>query len=86
MTISNIVHSIRNIMRKRSWSRWGCTENFPNDLAYFLKVFDSMEEEKEAENVKYKSPLPEEIRWRNWAKDEEGITGDELMDLLMKKS
>jgi type I restriction enzyme M protein len=32
----------------------------------FLKVFDSMEEEKEAENPKYKSPIPEEIRWRNW--------------------
>lgn len=48
----------------------------------FLKVFDSMEEEKEAENSNYKSPLPEEVRWRNWASDEEGITGDELYEFV----
>ena len=48
----------------------------------FLKVFDSMEEEKEAEDSKYKSPLPEEIRWRNWASDEEGITGEELYNFI----
>jgi len=51
----------------------------------FLKVFDAMEEEKEAENPKYKSPLPEEIRWRNWASDDEGITGDELLDFVNDK-
>jgi len=50
----------------------------------FLKVFDSMEEEKESENG-YKSPLPEEIRWRNWASNEEGITGDELLDFVNNK-
>ena len=51
----------------------------------FLKVFDSMEQEKEAEDSKYKSPLPEEIRWRNWADNEEGITGEELLDFVNKK-
>jgi len=48
----------------------------------FLKVFDSMEEEQEAEDPKYKSPLPEKIRWRNWADNPEGITGDELLDFV----
>ena len=47
----------------------------------FLKIFDAMEEEKEAENG-YKSPLPEEIRWRKWASDEEGITGEELLNFV----
>lgn len=51
----------------------------------FLKVFDAMEEEKEAESSKYKSPLSREIRWRNWAADEEGITGDELLDFVNNK-
>ena len=51
----------------------------------FLKVFDAMEEEKEAEDSKYKSPLSEEIRWRNWATDEEGITGEELLDFVNNK-
>ena len=48
----------------------------------FLKVFDAMEQEKEAEDSNYESPLPEEIRWRNWADDEEGITGEELLDFV----
>jgi type I restriction enzyme M protein len=48
----------------------------------FLKVFDAMEEEKEAEDSNYKSPLPEEIRWRNWASNSEGLTGEELYNFI----
>lgn len=37
----------------------------------FLKVFDQREDEweQDAKKVKktYKSPIPEEYRWRNWA-------------------
>ena len=51
----------------------------------FLKVFDAMEEEREAEDEKYKSPLPEEIRWRNWAVNPEGMTGEELLDFVNNK-
>ncbi len=51
----------------------------------FLKVFDAMEEEREAEDDKYKSPLPEEIRWRNWAVNPEGMTGEELLDFINNK-
>ena len=48
----------------------------------FLKVFDAMEEEREAEDEDYKSPLPEKIRWRNWAVNPEGMTGEELLDFV----
>lgn len=51
----------------------------------FLKVFDAMEEEREAEDQKYKSPLPEEVRWRNWASDDEGMTGEELYEFVNNK-
>ncbi|MCB0257902.1 MAG: SAM-dependent DNA methyltransferase, partial [Anaerolineae bacterium] len=27
-------------------------------------------------------PLPKNCRWRNWASDEEGMTGDELLDFV----
>ena len=47
----------------------------------FLKVFDDKEKEWELEN-NYKSPIPEKFRWRNWAADSEGITGDELLDFI----
>lgn len=33
----------------------------------FLKVLDQREEEWEEKNPNYKSPIPEECRWRNWA-------------------
>jgi len=85
MAISNVVHSVRNIMRKDPGVDGDAQRISQMTWMIFLKVFDSMEEEKEAEDSKYKSPLPEEIRWRNWAKEEEGITGDELMDFVNEK-
>jgi len=48
----------------------------------FLKIFDDQEKERELINPKYKSPLPEELRWRNWAADQEGITGDGLLEFV----
>ena len=27
----------------------------------------------------YISPIPTELQWRNWAKDDEGMTGDDLL-------
>jgi type I restriction enzyme M protein len=41
----------------------------------FLKVFDQREEEWEDDNPKYKSPLPEGMRWRNWAAYVPGADG-----------
>lgn len=48
----------------------------------FLKVFDDKEREWELEDENYKSTIPEKYRWRNWASDKEGITGDELLDFI----
>ena len=51
----------------------------------FLKVFDDKEMEYELKDDNYVSPIPEELRWRNWAANEEGITGDELLDFTNNK-
>lgn len=48
----------------------------------FLKVFDDREAEKELLEDGYKSPIPQKLRWRSWAKDPEGITGDALLDFV----
>jgi type I restriction enzyme M protein len=48
----------------------------------FLKIIDDQEKQFELENPKYKSPIPEKLRWRNWAADEEGLTGDDLLDFI----
>ena len=48
----------------------------------FLKIFDAQETELEMTRDDYRSPLPQKLRWRNWAADAEGITGDELMRFI----
>jgi type I restriction enzyme M protein len=49
---------------------------------FFLKIFDDRERELELLEDEYKSPIPENLRWRNWAADSEGITGTELSDFI----
>lgn len=44
----------------------------------FLKIYDDREQEWELFDDDYKSPIPDKLRWRNWATNSEGITGDEL--------
>jgi len=48
----------------------------------FLKIFDDREIEYELLEKCYRSPVPARFRWRNWAADPEGITGDELLDFV----
>lgn len=48
----------------------------------FLKIFEDREKEYELMEGNYLSPIPEKLRWRNWAADPEGITGDELSDFV----
>jgi type I restriction enzyme M protein len=48
----------------------------------FLKIFDDKESEYELLDENYKSPIPEKLRWRNWAVEDTGITGDELIDFI----
>jgi len=49
---------------------------------FFLKIFDDREDELELLEDNYESPLPKHLRWRIWAKDPEGMTGDELSDFV----
>jgi len=39
----------------------------------FLKVYDAKEAEWELFEEDYKSIIPEDLRWRNGAEDEEGM-------------
>ncbi len=48
----------------------------------FLKIFDDREQEWELLQDHYQSPLPEPYRWRNWAADAEGMTGDALKQFI----
>jgi len=55
-------------------------------LDEILKIFDDREHDLEVEaqldGKPYKSPIPENLRWRTWAANDEGITGDKLLDFI----
>lgn len=54
----------------------------------FLKAYDSKEDDWEVSEDNYKSIIPEDLRWRNWAKaDSSGhaMTGDTLLDFVNNK-
>jgi type I restriction enzyme M protein len=81
MNISGIIKSIQDIMRKDAGVDGDAQRISQLVWMIFLKVFDDKEKEWEL-GEKYKSPIPEKLRWRNWAADSEGITGDALSNFI----
>ncbi len=84
MSISNVVKSVQDIMRQDAGVDGDAQRISQLVWMIFLKVFDAKEEEWELEDD-YKAVIPEELKWRNWASDDEGITGDELLDFINNK-
>jgi type I restriction enzyme M protein len=83
--VSGIIKSIQDIMRKDVGVDGDAQRISQLVWMFFLKIFDDREAELEflEEGDKpYQSPIPENLRWRNWANDPEGITGDELADFI----
>lgn len=76
--VSGIIKSIQDIMRKDVGVDGDAQRISQMVWMFFLKIFDDREEELELLEKNYKSPLPEHLRWRAWAKDPEGMTGEEL--------
>ena len=50
-----------------------------------LKILDDKDQELEVIQDDYQSAIPTELQWRNWAGDNEGITGDELQAFVDQK-
>ncbi len=82
MSISSVIKSIQDIMRKDAGVDGDAQRLGQLSWLLFLKIFDAQEEEIEFEQDNYKSPIPKKYLWRNWAADNEGITGDELLDFV----
>ena len=82
MSISNVVKSIQDIMRKDVGVDGDAQRIGQLVWMIFLKIFDDKEQEVELLSDNYKSPLPKKLRWCNWATNPEGITGDELLDFV----
>lgn len=82
MSVSSVIKSIQDIMRKDAGVDGDAQRLGQMSWLLFLKIFDAQEEELEFEQTNYQCPLPEQFLWRNWAADNEGITGDELLEFV----
>jgi type I restriction enzyme M protein len=82
MSISSTIKSIQDIMRKDVGVDGDAQRIGQLVWMFFLKIYDDKETEYELLDDDYRSPIPEPFRWRNWAANPEGITGDELLDFI----
>ena len=88
MAVSNLVKRIQDIMRNDAGVDGDAQRISQMTWMFFLKVYDAKEEEWEFFDENYKSLIPEELKWRNWAIDDKSnnvITGEKLLDLVNNK-
>jgi len=83
--ISGIVKSIQRTM----WNDTGLNGDAQRieQLGWmlFFKIFSDKDKELEIIQDDYTSPIPDELHWDEWAGDDEGITGDELLEFVDQK-
>lgn len=82
MAITNFVKNIRNIMRQDKGVNGDAQRIEQLSWMLFLKVYDEKEKDWEFNEDNYKSFIPENCRWRNWAHDDgtgKALTADDLL-------
>src|SRR6202047_3372471 len=79
MSVRNAVKSIQHIMRQDSGVDGDAQRISQLCWMFFLKIIDDQDQQLELMQDSYHSPIPQKLRWRAWAADPEGITGEELL-------
>jgi type I restriction enzyme M protein len=82
MSVRNTVKSIQDIMWKDAGVDGDAQRLSQLCWMFFLKIIDDQDHELELLRSGYRSPIPVPLRWRTWAADPEGITGDDLLDFV----
>lgn len=82
MSLTTNIKAIRDIMRKDAGVDGDAQRISQMVWMLFLKIFADKEEEWELVLDDYESPISDELKWQNWAADDEGLTGDQLMDFI----
>ena len=83
--LTGFVKRLRDIMRNDAGINGDAQRIEQIAWMLFLKVYDAKEQDWEWDDEDYKSIIPEECRWRNWAKDDKSgtaLTGDKLLDFV----
>lgn len=84
-SISTVIKSIQKIMRKDTGVDGDAQRISQLVWMIFLKIFDAKESEWEILDDDYVSVIPQNYRWSQWAENDEGMTGDELVDFVNNK-
>ena len=83
--LSGFVKRIRDIMRNDAGINGDAQRIEQMAWMLFLKVYDAKEQDWEMDEDDYKSIIPEECRWQNWAYDDrsgKAMTGDTLLEFV----
>lgn len=91
MNLSSTIKSIQDIMRKDDGVDGDAQRIGQLTWMLFLKIYDQKEDEWAKKESNFKSIIPEQCRWRNWAtytlnnkKEKEfKISSDKLVDFIM---
>lgn len=83
--LSGFVKRIRDIMRNDAGINGDAQRIEQIAWMLFLKVYDAKERDWEWDDENYRSIIPDECRWSNWAVDDKSgsaMTGDRLLDFI----
>ncbi len=87
MNIGTMIKRLQDIMRQDAGVNGDAQRIEQIVWMLFLKLYDAKESEWEILEDNYKSVIPEEYRWRNWAidnKDGKALTGDSLSNFIIQ--
>jgi type I restriction enzyme M protein len=82
MSVRTLVKSIQDIMRQDTGVDGDAQRISQLCWMFFLKIIDDQDQELELLQSDYRSPIPAQYQWRNWAANPEGITGEELLAFI----
>ncbi|HAN10515.1 MAG TPA: SAM-dependent methyltransferase [Clostridiales bacterium] len=85
MSLNNLVKRLQDIMRNDAGVNGDAQRIEQIVWILFLKIYDAKEQLWELHVNNYKSIIPEECRWKNWAidtKDGKALTGENFLNFI----
>lgn len=82
MSVRNTVKSIQDIMRQDAGVDGDAQRLSQLCWMFFLKIIDDQDQELEITRDDFRSPIPKRLKWREWAANPEGLTGNLLLDFI----
>ena len=83
--VQGIIKSIRDIMWQDTGLNGDAQRIEQLGWMLFFKIFSDKDKELELTQNDYTSPMPTGLHWDEWASNDEGITGDELLTFIDQK-